>query len=927
MAKRPNQDSQRRPPARPEISWPGPGRSLPDRGTIRSLQERAKELACLYEVEEVLNREAATVEETFTGIIAAVPVGWQYPAASQARILWRDQSFSSAGYVETEWRLSAPLREDHQQIGEIEVSYTAKMPDADTGPFLKEEVRLINVIAERLSHYLEQKARQTDSEEWKGATHLLHATDPELYLRIGRRMIRHLCLKNVKEAQEVLERAGERQDAEASRACDADNRPGRKTDPHDSYYMSDEPFELAARHIAGSEIVRLVKMWMIEDKSNSLARTVNNPQSSVTEITKALRIFSEKTPSESDLPPSMHKGIVVSLVRRFLTDDLELIGKTSPHVRIADFVELADRMIYPADSKGRIGGKGAGLLLAKRILDAHRSLVRGDFPIKVPRSWYVASDSFFHFMEYNDLHDWVLEQKYKEVEQVRQEYPVVVQMFKNSRFSPEMKKGLSMALDDFRGRPLIVRSSSLGEDRQGSTFAGKYKSLFLANQGSKRSRLEALLDAVAEVYGSVFGPDPILYRREHGLLDFDEEMGILLQEVVGARSGRYYFPAFSGVALSTNEFTWSPRIERHDGLIRIVPGLGTRAVDRVGNDYPVLVSPGKPGLRANTSLDEKIKYAPRVMDVIDLEEGSFKSVEVASLLAEPRFTYPALRSVFSVVENERLSRPSALTSDPAEQELVVTFEGLLSETTFVKQMAAILGILEDELQTPVDVEFACDGKDLHVLQCRAQSYAGDTAPTPIPRDVPAEDVLFRATRHVSNGSVPDITHVVYVDPQAYDELERYADLKAVGAAVGRLNAQLPKRRFILMGPGRWGSRGDIKLGVSVTYSDINNTAVLIEIARQKGGYVPDLSFGTHFFQDLVESSIRYLPLYPGDAGGSLNESFFGAAPNRLAALVPEYAHLASVVKVIDIAEAAGGQVLRIAMNADEGEGLGYLATP
>jgi len=358
-----------------------------------------------------------------------------------------------------------------------------------------------------------------------------------------------------------------------------------------------------------------------------------------------------------------------------------------------------------------------------------------------------------------------------------------------------------------------------------------------------------------------------------------------------------------------------------------VPGLGTRAVDRVGNDYPVLVSPGKPGLRANTSLDEKIKYAPRVMDVIDLEEGSFKSVEVASLLAEPRFTYPALRSVFSVVENERLSRPSALTSDPAEQELVVTFEGLLSETTFVKQMAAILGILEDELQTPVDVEFACDGKDLYVLQCRAQSYAGDTAPTPIPRDVPIEDVLFRATRHVSNGSVPDITHVVYVDPQAYDELERYSDLKAVGAAVGRLNAELPKRGFILMGPGRWGSRGDIKLGVSVTYSDINNTAVLIEIARQKGGYVPDLSFGTHFFQDLVEASIRYLPLYPGDAGGSLNEDFFRAAPNRLPMLAPEYAHLAAVVKVIDIAEAAGGRVLRIAMNADEGEGLGYLATP
>ena len=89
-------------------------------------------------------------------------------------------------------------------------------------------------------------------------------------------------------------------------------------------------------------------------------------------------------------------------------------------------------------------------------------------------------------------------------------------------------------------------------------------------------------------------------------------------------------------------------------------------------------------------------------------------------------------------------------------------------------------------------------------------------------------------------------------------------MRDVGRAVGRLNKLLPKRQFILIGPGRWGSRGDIKLGVPVTYSDINNSAMLIEVARQKGNYLPDLSFGTHFFQDLVEASIRYLPLYPDD---------------------------------------------------------------
>jgi hypothetical protein len=106
-------------------------------------------------------------------------------------------------------------------------------------------------------------------------------------------------------------------------------------------------------------------------------------------------------------------------------------------------------------------------------------------------------------------------------------------------------------------------------------------------------------------------------------------------------------------------------------------------------------------------------------------------------------------------------------------------------------------------------------------------------------------------------------------------------LRDGGRAVGRLNKILPKRQFALMGPGRWGSRGDIKLGVPVTYSDISNTSLLIEIASRREGSVPELSFGTHFFQDLVEASIRYLPLYPGEDGGMLNAAFLAAAANQL----------------------------------------------
>ena len=172
-----------------------------------------------------------------------------------------------------------------------------------------------------------------------------------------------------------------------------------------------------------------------------------------------------------------------------------------------------------------------------------------------------------------------------------------------------------------------------------------------------------------------------------------------------------------------------------------------------------------------------------------------------------------------------------------------------------------------------------------------------------------------------------IRTVVYVDPQGYSEMPALGDMIAVGDAVSRLNAMLPRRSFILMGPGRWGSRGDVRLGVRVTYSDINNSAMLVEIARKVGNYVPDLSFGTHFFQDLVEADIRYLALYPDEEGVIFAEDFFKNSPNALSRLLPEYEHLSNVVRVIDVPEVSGGRELCVIMDAENERGLGFLADP
>jgi pyruvate,water dikinase len=904
---------------------------------IAALRERAKELNCLYEVEKLLRRTDQSLAETFQAVAQVISAGWQYTDICEVAITCEGTEYKSSDFAPTPWVQIADIVVQEEIVGAVRVYYLEERPQEDEGPFLKEEARLIHSIAERLGHYIMfqklYEVRRTlrrfraDADpggnvQWSVAVDLLRDTDKNLFMRISRKMLNLLCSAGVAEAQTMLQDVDAQGSHGGSDGAES-NIPEERRALDYSLLMSDAPFELAAQHLSDQEIMQRLQRWIQEDKVGFFVKVLGNPRASLPELADAIRRFQHGLADRTTLPISTLRSLRVTLAQRFLTEQLHFVKIAKEYVRIADYHDLIDRLIMPADSHGKLGGKGSGLLLATGILKAMASEKLPIGEVKTPKTWYVASDGILDFINHNDLQD-VMEQKFKEIDEVRREYPNIVQLFKNSPFPPELVQGLSVALDDLGDAPLIVRSSSLLEDRLGTAFSGKYKSLFLANQGSKPERLEALMDAISEIYASVFSPDPIEYRREHGLLEFNEQMGILIQEVVGARIGKYYLPAFAGVAFSRNEFRWSPRIEREDGLIRLVPGLGTRAVDRTSDDYPILVVPGKPNLRVNVALDEVLRYSPKKIDVIDLERNSFETIDIDELLRECGQHYPALPLVFSVLGDGMLKKPVSLFVDAQENEMVATFEGLRTDSPFLKHVYNILNLLEGHLGTPVDIEFAHDGKDFYLLQCRPQSHTEDAAPAPIPKDISERDVLFSSKRYVSNGWVPDITHLVYVDPKGYSELATRAELLAVGRAVGQLNKLLPKKQFILMGPGRWGSRGDIKLGVNVTYADISNTAMLVEIARQSGNYVPDLSFGTHFFQDLVESRIRYLPLYPDDDGIVFNERYLLSSSNLLPTMLPEFAHLADTLRIIDIPASFDGRVLRVLMNADLDEALAIL---
>ncbi len=893
------------------------------------IDEQTKELSSIYEIEEILHNQEINTQDALEILPDLIRDILGDVAKCSVIIYYRDSEFRSADYKEYAHKISADIVVRKRRIGMVEAKFKNKRPKN-----FKEEKEFLYAAAFRIADFLLYRRLKSifsqwestkkefikhKSGEWQVILELLRRTDPELFFRISRKMLNYLIWQGNSEAENILKEFTPYQQFEQSSGSGEINSPIEKHSFEDTVAHSRKIFEIARNNLDNDTILSLIQNWIQQDKTSFLVRVTANNNSSLTDISQALRRYFQIAPKGLALADSIKTGVSASLIRRFFSDQLEFINITKRFVDIADFADLARRMIFPVGSHGKLGGKSAGLFLSKHIIDKYKHENELFETIRTPKTWYITSDTMILFMDYNNLED-ILEQKYKTIEEIRKEYPHVIQLFKTSHFPPHILQGLSMALDDFGDHPLIVRSSSLLEDRLGAAFSGKYKSLFISNQGDKQEKLQSLTDAIAEVYASTLGPDPIEYRSNKGLLDFHEEMGIMIQEVVGQQIGDYFFPSYAGVAFSRNEFVWSPRIKGDDGLARIVPGLGTRAVDRIGDDYPIMIAPGKPDLRTNITIEEIIRYSPRYIDVINLKKNKFETVELSAVFKQYGHIYPGIEQIVSVYQQNHLIKANRLMTDFSKEDLIVTLDGIFKDTPFIKRLHSILKTLEKELKGPVDIEFAADGKNFYLLQCRPQSHADTAAPAKIPKNLSKDNIIFSANKFVSNGLVKNICYLVYVSPENYARLSELKSMKEVGRAVSKLNKALPSRKFILLGPGRWGSRGDIKLGVSVTYSDINNTAALIEIARKSGDYVPDLSFGTHFFQDLVEANIYYLPLYPDEKRNIFRDDFFENSDNALQQFAPEFAHLDNVVKVIDVKP----KRFKLLMNAESNHALGIL---
>jgi hypothetical protein len=619
--------------------------------------------------------------------------------------------------------------------------------------------------------------------------------------------------------------------------------------------------------------------------------------------------------------PANCEALRMELIKTVISQRSEYFAIARKYFSLEDIEKTHERLV----GSGRIGGKAAGMLLARKILDlaAEKDMPELKEILQDHDSYYIGSDVFFEFLLDNDLL-YLLSQQYKDRDEIVSEYPKIRKLFLAGSFRPEALNQLRKVLEHFGTQPIIVRSSSLLEDNFGYAFAGKYDSVFCTNQGEFKDRFHDFLNAIKMVYSSVLKPDALLYRIKHKLIYTDEQMAVLVMRVEGRQVGNKLMPMIAGVGFSRNFHPWSPRIDTDQGLLRIVFGMGTRAVDRVGNDYPRMIALSHPTIRPVLYESEIRHYSQHAVDLVDLSSNQFKSMELDAVLSGEDL--PVYQYLFSVLEEGTLTEPISFMHYKRAKNRILTFNSLIKKTTFASLMDKILHKLEMGYGIPVDIEFVADigGDDkvkINLLQCRPLSEVRDQENVSLPENIDLKDMIFQTDSCVNTAIVDNIHYLVCVDTDGYHELS-WDEKYQIGRAIGRINGimEAAGERYILIGPGRWGSN-NIDLGVNVSYADIDASAVIVEVAKSIDGYVPEVSYGTHFFQDLVEDGIFYLAVFPGLAQSFLNETYLGGAPNVLVEMAPEFKKLSSIVRIIRIQSDKKG--FRVVMHRQESRAICY----
>jgi hypothetical protein len=601
-----------------------------------------------------------------------------------------------------------------------------------------------------------------------------------------------------------------------------------------------------------------------------------------------------KTPS----PAGEQRKMIDQLCRIMIGHDDRMLSLVQEHFSLEDLLDIKSRTI----GTGYIGGKAVGMLLARNMLLRDFSF---DWPhhLEPHDSFYIASDIYFSYIVYNGW--WKLLMRQKTPEGYFKYAPELRDKLRHGTFEPQVREKFQEMLEHFGQYPIIVRSSSLLEDSFGNAFAGKYESFFRVNQGSPEQRYEQFEDAVRQIFASTMSEDALTYRRQRGLDRHQEQMALLVQRVSGAYHEHFYFPEMAGVGASYNTFVWDKDMDPAAGMLRLVLGLGTRAVDRVEGDYPRIVALDNPLKIPQKNAADIRRFSQRDVDVLNVSKNAPETVPLLSLLRH-RLNLELERYVVPDRDAMRRFEERGIRNREA---WLLTFEKLLAETRFTELMRHMLKTLEKAYNYPVDIEFTVnftpDGTPkVNLVQCRPLQTRGLERAVQLPEALEEERVFFQSEGHFMGGNISrEIRCVIWIEPERYCALP-LSDKYEIARLIGRINKTLCDKQdmpTLLMGPGRWGTSTP-SLGVPVNFSEINNVSALAEVAFPSGGLMPELSFGTHFFQDLVETEIFYLALFPEDSHCTFNRDLLDTRPSKLTALAPESSRYDDVLKIIHLGD-------------------------
>ncbi len=523
----------------------------------------------------------------------------------------------------------------------------------------------------------------------------------------------------------------------------------------------------------------------------------------------------------------------------------------------SDTLRPFDRKFFTSDEvitrigTGSIGGKASGLAFIKDMLAAWaKDAKTGDISVSIPRLTILATDAFDRFMESNNLYEMVASQTRDDL---------IAHAFQRADLPYDLVGDLRALIESVR-TPLAIRSSSLLEDAMYEPFAGVYATKMIPNnQSDADTRFRKLVEAIKYVYASTFFEGARDYVAATGKSSADEKMAVVIQEVVGTRFGERFYPHLSGVGRSYNFYPIG-KAKPENGVVNLALGLGKTIVDGALNwtyspAYPKIVPPvGSLGelLKLTQTLFWAVNMGrpPEYDPIRETEYLIHAGLDDAERDGSLRFTASTYRP-----QDDRL-----VPGIGADGPRVLTFAPILAEREIPlnELIVSLLRLCEEAVGNPVEIEFAVtlDPKDglparFGFLQVRPMVVSDERVEL-ADDEMTGEQVLAASDRVMGNGEVATLKDIVYVRPDVFEARHT----PAIAEELVRFNRALAaeKRRYLLIGFGRWGS-SDPWLGIPVEWAHVSNAGAIIEAT------LPDmnveLSQGSHFFHNISSFRICY----------------------------------------------------------------------